>query len=212
MSLSLQLVIRLLTAALLGAAIGYEREFRAKNAGVRTHILVALGSALFMIISQFGFPEDARFDAARVAAGVVTGIGFIGGGIIMKKKHVSGLTTAASLWVTGAVGLSAGSGMFEVSILCTILVLLCLEALNLYSFKLGRNEVTAVLSSLEMCHPGAGRGCGDFLALPSGGALSGGNLSQCLEAGEHARPADPLVLLPRRPGRESGMKINTLKR
>ena len=150
MSLSLQLVIRLLTAALLGAAIGYEREFRAKNAGVRTHILVALGSALFMIISQFGFPEDARFDAARVAAGVVTGIGFIGGGIIMKKKHVSGLTTAASLWVTGAVGLSAGSGMFEVSILCTILVLLCLEALNLYSFKLGRNEVTAVLSSLEM--------------------------------------------------------------
>ena len=150
MSLPLQLVIRLLAAVLLGALIGYEREFRAKNAGVRTHIMVALGAALFMIISQHGFPDAAKFDAARIAAGVVTGIGFIGGGIIMKRKHdVSGLTTAASLWVTGAVGLSAGCGMFEVAVFATVLVLACLEALSVFSFKLGGKEVVAVLSATD---------------------------------------------------------------
>jgi putative Mg2+ transporter-C (MgtC) family protein len=150
MSLPLQLVIRLLAAVLLGALIGYERELRAKNAGVRTHIMVALGAALFMIISQYGFPGADKFDAARIAAGVVTGIGFIGGGIIMKRKHdVSGLTTAASLWVTGAVGLSAGCGMFEVAILSTVLVLACLEALSIFSFKLGGKEMVAVLSASE---------------------------------------------------------------
>ena len=150
MSLPLQLVIRLLAAVLLGALIGYEREFRAKNAGVRTHIMVALGAALFMIISQHGFPDAAKFDAARIAAGVVTGIGFIGGGIIMKRKHdVSGLTTAASLWVTGAVGLSAGCGMFEVAIFATVLVLARLEALSVFSFKLGGKEVVAVLSATD---------------------------------------------------------------
>ncbi|MBQ5401430.1 MAG: MgtC/SapB family protein, partial [Bacteroidales bacterium] len=83
MSLALQLVIRILAAALLGAAIGYEREIRTKSAGVRTHVLVALGAALFMIISQYGFGSADKFDAARVAAGVVTGIGFLGGGIII---------------------------------------------------------------------------------------------------------------------------------
>ncbi len=150
MSLPLQLVIRLLAAVLLGALIGYERELRAKNAGVRTHIMVALGAALFMIISQYGFPGADKFDAARIAAGVVTGIGFIGGGIIMKRKHdVSGLTTAASLWVTGAVGLSAGCGMYEVAILSTVLVLACLEALSIFSFKLGGKEMVAVLSASE---------------------------------------------------------------
>ena len=150
MSFPLQLVVRLLVAVLLGALIGYEREFRAKNAGVRTHIMVALGAALFMIISQNGFPDAARFDAARVAAGVVTGIGFIGGGIIMKKKHVSGLTTAASLWVTGAVGLSAGCGLFEVAVLTTVLVLACLEILSISSFRLGGKEATAVLSGPDV--------------------------------------------------------------
>lgn len=147
MSLPLQIVIRLLVAVALGAVIGYERELRAKNAGVRTHIMVALGAAVFMLISQFGFPDTAKFDAARIAAGVVTGIGFIGGGIIMKRKHVSGLTTAASLWVTGSVGLAAGSGMFEVAVLSTILVLICLEVLSLVTFKMGGREVIVVLSA-----------------------------------------------------------------
>ncbi|MBQ9877540.1 MAG: MgtC/SapB family protein [Bacteroidales bacterium] len=147
MSFTLQLVIRLLVAGLLGAVIGYERELRAKGAGVRTHVLVALGAALFMIISQHGFAGAPRFDAARVAAGVVSGIGFLGGGIIMKKNHVSGLTTAAGLWVTGAIGMGAGCGLYLMAGLCTFLVLFCLEVLNAYAIKFGQREVDVVLSS-----------------------------------------------------------------
>ena len=89
-------IIRLLVAALVGGLIGYERELRGKVAGIRTHVLVALGACLFMIISQYGFTGADKFDAARVAASVVGGLGFLGGGIIMKNRHVSGLTTAAN--------------------------------------------------------------------------------------------------------------------
>ena len=147
MTLALELSLRLIAAALLGAVVGYERELRSKGAGVRTHVLVALGSALFMIISQYGFEGASRFDAARVAAGVVGGLGFLGGGIIMKNKHVSGLTTAAGLWVTGAIGLSAGSGLYLMAGICTLLVLLCLEALHFTRFKLGDRECKVVLVS-----------------------------------------------------------------
>ena len=112
MTLALELPLRLVGAALLGAAIGYERELRGKGAGLRTHMLVALGSALFMTISIYGFPDASKFDASRVAAGVVGGLGFLCAGIIMKNRHVSGLTTAAGLWVTGAVGLGMGGGMY----------------------------------------------------------------------------------------------------
>lgn len=149
MSIVIQLSLRLLLAGLLGALIGYERELRSKGAGIRTHLLVALGAALFMIISQYGFAEAARFDAARVAAGVVGGLGFLGGGIIMKNKRVSGLTTAAGLWVTGAIGLGVGCGLFELAILCAVLVLLSMEALHFYTFKLGDKEVRAVFSAKD---------------------------------------------------------------
>ncbi len=152
MSLTLQLIIRLLVAALLGAVIGYERELRAKGAGIRTHVLVALGSALFMVVSQYGFAGAARFDAARVAAGVVSGIGFLGGGIIIKsqRNHITGLTTAAGLWVTAAMGLSVGSGMYEVAVVCAVLILICLEALHFYTVKFGEKEINAVFSSSDM--------------------------------------------------------------
>lgn len=145
----IQLVIRLLAAAALGAAIGYEREFRGKGAGVRTHMLVAMGACLFMLISKYGFADADKFDAARVAAGVVTGIGFLGGGLIIKSKSnlITGLTTAAGLWVTGAIGMGAGSGMIVMAAICTALVLLCMEILNAVHFKLGYRQVTAVLSS-----------------------------------------------------------------
>ena len=149
MHLALLLSIRLLIAGVLGAIIGYERELRSKGAGIRTHVLVALGSALFMIISQYGFENAARFDAARVAAGVVGGLGFLGGGIIMKNKRVNGLTTAAGLWVTGAIGLSAGCGLFELSALCAFFVLLCMEALHFYTFKLGDKEVRVVFTAKD---------------------------------------------------------------
>ena len=144
----LEMSIRVLVAALLGAVIGYEREIRAKGAGVRTHVLVALGSALFMIVSQYGFDGADKFDAARVAAGVVGGLGFLGGGIIMKtKNHVTGLTTAAGIWVTGSIGLAVGCGLYALSGICVVLALACLEALNFYTFKHGEKELSVVFSS-----------------------------------------------------------------
>ena len=101
-----------------------------------------------MIVSQFGFEGAPRFDAARVAAGVVGGLGFLGGGIIMKtKNHVSGLTTAAGLWVTGSLGLAVGCGMYALSGICLVLVLVCLEVLNSNSIKFGDREISAVFSS-----------------------------------------------------------------
>jgi len=144
-----QLVVRLLAAALLGAAIGYEREFRGKGAGVRTHMLVAMGACLFMLISKYGFGDSDKFDAARVAAGVVSGIGFLGGGLIIKSKSnlITGLTTAAGLWVTAAIGLGAGSGMVLMAAICTALVILCTEILNMFHFRLGFHQITVVFTS-----------------------------------------------------------------
>lgn len=147
MTLALELTIRLLSAGVIGGAIGYEREFRGKGAGVRTHVLVALGSCLFMIISQYGFAGSDKFDAARIAAGVVGGLGFLGGGIIMKNKHVVGLTTAAGIWVTGAIGLALGSGLYELAILCAIMLMGCMEAMHFYSFKYGERQTGVVLTS-----------------------------------------------------------------
>lgn len=107
--------LRLLVAGALGVLIGLEREYRAKEAGYRTHFLVALGSALIMIVSQYGFRDvlqlgaNVRFDPARLAAQVVTGIGFIGAGtIILQKQVVRGLTTAAGIWATAGIGLAVG--------------------------------------------------------------------------------------------------------
>ena len=147
MTLALELSIRLVAAGVIGAVIGYERELRGKVAGVRTHFLVALGACLFMIVSQHGFAGAARFDAARVAAGVVGGLGFLGGGIIMKNKHVSGLTTATGIWVTGAMGLCMGGGLYELSVLCFLLMLLCMEALHFYTFRYGLRPVDVVLTA-----------------------------------------------------------------
>ena len=145
-----ELILRLLIAGVLGAAIGFEREIRAKGAGIRTHVLVALGSALFMIISQYGFAGVERFDAARVAAQVVSGIGFIGAGIIIfQKNRVSGLTTAAGLWVTASIGLGAGCGLYVVSAVCTVFVMAILEAMHFITIGLGDKYVTAVLSSTD---------------------------------------------------------------
>jgi len=126
-------LLRLLVAGLLGAAVGLEREYRAKEAGYRTHFLVCLGSALMMIVSKYGFDDHLvegtiRLDPSRIAAQVVTGIGFIGAGtIIFQKQIVRGLTTAAGIWATAGIGLAVGAGMYFMSITCTILVLIGLE-------------------------------------------------------------------------------------
>lgn len=143
-----EFIIRLLVATALGAVIGLDREYRTKAAGFRTHVLVALGSALFMIISVHGFddlPKDQmtlRMDPARIAAQVVTGIGFIGAGtIIFQKNVVKGLTTAAGLWVTAAVGMACGVGMYVLAMVSTLLVLICFEAFNFFLHKIrGKKE------------------------------------------------------------------------
>ena len=120
----IDLTVRLSLALILGGAIGIEREYRAKEAGFRTHFLVALGSALFCVVSQYGFGFDLK-DSSRVAAQVVSGIGFLGAGtIIFQKNVVRGLTTAAGLWVTAAIGLACGTGMYVAAAITTAMVLL----------------------------------------------------------------------------------------
>jgi len=122
LSPSLEIILRLLLAAALGAGIGYQRERAAKAAGLRTHTLIALGAALFTVVSIFGF--SGAVDPSRVAAGVVAGVGFIGAGVIfrgMRGEHVAGLTTAASIWVSAAVGLAAGAGLYLISVVATLI-------------------------------------------------------------------------------------------
>lgn len=148
LSPTLEFIIRLLVASLIGAIIGFERKYRAKGAGVGTHVLVAIGAALFMIVSQHGFAGANRFDAARVAAGVVSGIGFLGGGIILKQQNrVSGLTTAAGLWVTAAMGLAIGSGLYILAASCALIVLIWSYITNILTYKLGKRQVSVELAS-----------------------------------------------------------------
>ena len=140
MILNFDFVLRLLVAGILGAIIGLDREYRAKEAGYRTHFLVSLGSALIMIVSQYGFQEiikesSVTLDPSRVAAQVVSGIGFIGAGtIIFQKQIVRGLTTAAGIWATAGIGLAVGAGMYTIGIAAVILTLIGLELLS-YVFK-----------------------------------------------------------------------------
>lgn len=140
------LVVRLLVATILGALIGLEREYHAKEAGVRTHLLVALGSCLFMILSIYGFDafldhDNVSYDPSRIASQVVTGIGFIGAGtIILHKQAVRGLTTAAGVWVTAAIGLACGNGMYILAIVTTATVLCSLGLINLYVPSLSQRE------------------------------------------------------------------------
>ena len=115
------MILRFLLAVALGAGIGYQRERAGKTAGVRTHILVSSGAALFTLVSIYGF-SGTVVDISRVAAGVVVGVGFIGAGVILRgqrEEEVAGLTTAATIWVTAAIGLAAGAGMYLVSVIAT---------------------------------------------------------------------------------------------
>ena len=140
MMLNVDFMLRLLVAGILGAIIGLDREYRAKEAGYRTHFLVSLGSALIMIVSQYGFQEiikenSVTLDPSRVAAQVVSGIGFIGAEtIILQKQTVRGLTTAAGIWATAGIGLAVGAGMYAIGIATTVLTLIGLELLS-YIFK-----------------------------------------------------------------------------
>ena len=148
-------VWRLVLAALFGTIIGLDREYREKEAGFRTHFLVSLGSALMMIVSQYGFSEilthdGVSLDPSRIAAQVVSGIGFIGAGtIIFNHQIVRGLTTAASLWATAGIGLTAGAGMSWLALDATILTLVALEGVSLVFRSLGSRRMVVVFSASD---------------------------------------------------------------
>ena len=126
MSIEVEMVLRLLLAVALGAIIGYQRERVGKPAGLRTHILICAGAALFTVASLYGFGAVA--DPARVAAGIVAGIGFLGAGAIIRREEgvVAGLTTAATIWAVAAIGLAAGAGLYLVSAVTTVIILIVL--------------------------------------------------------------------------------------
>src|SRR5436305_13332760 len=136
----LELCVRRLASVRLGGSIGYESEMRRQPAGLRTHVLVSLASATFMVVStQFVFFQHyvdngvIRVDMGRIASNVVVGIGFLGGGAILHSGlRIKGLTTAASLWLVAAVGLAAGSGMFSLAGLATAMSLFVLVALRIF--------------------------------------------------------------------------------
>ncbi len=143
-------ILRLAVAAVLGGIIGLDREYRAKEAGLRTHFLVALGSALFMIVSMYGFGDGAFGDPGRVAAQVVTGIGFIGAGSIMiHKQFVRGLTTASGLWATAGIGLAIGGGMYWVGIAAMLLTLAGLELSTLIFKSVGIHTSLLIFSTSD---------------------------------------------------------------
>jgi putative Mg2+ transporter-C (MgtC) family protein len=126
----LDLVLRLTVGLVLGAVIGFERELQRQPAGFRTHSLVSLGAALFTVVSAFGFVGDL-VDPTRIAAQIVSGIGFIGAGTILQYRgHIRGLTTAASLWSVAAIGTAAGAGLYVVAISGTVLILVILAILD----------------------------------------------------------------------------------
>lgn len=148
-------VWRLCVAGLCGTVIGLDREYRVKEAGFRTHFLVSLGSALMMIVSQYGFADilthpGVGLDPSRIAAQVVSGIGFIGAGTIMiHRQLVRGLTTAASLWATAGIGLAAGAGMYVVAGATVVLALIALEGLTFVFRGLGSRRTLIVFSALS---------------------------------------------------------------
>lgn len=141
------LVIRIILAGICGGIIGVERTLRQKDAGFRTHIIVSMGAALMMIISKYGFLdiihlESAQVDVSRVASNIITGISFLGAGMIFVKGiSIKGLTTAAGIWVTAAVGMAMGSGLYIVSFIAVILLLLV--QIVFHKFLIGFDRVLA---------------------------------------------------------------------
>ena len=129
-------LIRLVLAAICGAAIGLERTLRQKEAGIRTHIIVCFSSALMMIISKYAFFDivgtmpNVSLDASRIAANIITGVSFLGSGIIIFKGSIKGLTTAAGVWATSGIGLAFGSGMYGIGIYGTLLLLVIQIAIH----------------------------------------------------------------------------------
>lgn len=150
-------IVRMFAACFCGAIIGLERSRRQKDAGIRTHMIVALGSALIMIVSKYGFMdilqfEGLRADASRIASNVVTGVGFLGAGVIfVRDVSIKGLTTAAGIWATAGVGLAIGSGMYPLGIAATLLMVVSQLILHRFFSRLENtaNEFTVVVTDTK---------------------------------------------------------------
>ncbi len=138
-----EIVVRLLLSAVFGGIVGLEREIRSRSAGLRTHALVGLGSTIFMIVSQymwFIYGSKADVDPSRIAAQIITGIGFIGAGTIMKSKFtMKGLTTAASVWTVASIGMAVGAGLYRIGFAATMGAILILTLLEKIEPLLNRN-------------------------------------------------------------------------
>ena len=158
----LQHLISVLAAVVLGFAIGYERKLRFKEAGIRTHTIVCAGSALIMVVSKYGFGDSAEADASRVAAQIVSGIGFLGAGIIIYRKHeIHGLTTAAGVWATSGVGMASGAGLYIVAAGATV-ILIAVQCLFHMNCKLFR---TKKYFQIKICFLNGGEECGKVKEL-----------------------------------------------
>lgn len=145
-----ELLVRLLTACVCGCIIGIERSFRQKEAGIRTHVILALGAALMMIVSKYGFfdlvAKNIDADGSRIASNIVTGISFLGAGVIfVRGGSIKGLTTAAGIWATAGIGMALGAGMYTIGIACTIgmiIIQLLLHRFMPFSENMETNIIT----------------------------------------------------------------------
>lgn len=142
-------LLRIFVACLCGGIIGVERTLRQKDAGFRTHIIVALGAALMMVISKYGFNDTVGHDPARIASNIITGISFLGAGMIFVKGiNIKGLTTAAGIWSTAAVGMAIGSGLYITGIIATLLIVII--QIVFHTFLIGFDKVLANDVTVEM--------------------------------------------------------------
>ncbi len=159
----LEYMLRIVAAGFLGFMIGYERKNRNKSAGIRTHAIVAIGSALIMVVSKYGFGDMPHSDGTRIAAQVVSGVGFLGAGVIFVRNNlVNGLTTAAGVWATAGVGLALGAGQYIVGVLTTILIV----TMQTLTHRITYFSQTASYGYLHMTiarNPGAINQMEDFL-------------------------------------------------
>ena len=145
--------LRIFVSCICGFLIGFERSRRMKDAGIRTHVMVALGSALVMVVSKYGFTDSLAMgmnaDATRIASNVVTGVGFLGAGVIfVKDVSIKGLTTAAGIWATAGIGLAVGAGMYTLGISATLFMVIFQFVLHRFFSRLENtsNEFTVVIS------------------------------------------------------------------
>ncbi len=145
-------MVRIIVATICGFGIGYERKSRSKEAGIRTHAIVCMASAIMMIVSKYGFSDIEKVDYARLAAQVISGIGFLGAGIIfVRRDMLHGLTTAAGIWTTAGIGLAIGAGMYAIGILSAVLLVVIQIILHrpLRLFRENVHDVVRVVAYLE---------------------------------------------------------------